>query len=84
MAVGTADMRSQPSETIPNNRTATIFVGKEIPIRVIDASARGGGSRGRGALPLNRPRQPPLNPRRHRAHESAGPEAHWAGRRRRG
>ena len=42
-----ADVQSEPSVTILNNRTATIFVGQEIPIRVIDASA-GGGAQGGG------------------------------------
>jgi len=41
-----ADVQSEPSVTILNNRTASIFVGQEIPIRVIDASA--GGSSGGG------------------------------------
>lgn len=44
-----ADVQSEPSVTILNNRTATIFVGQEIPIRVIDASAGGqGGGMGAG------------------------------------
>ncbi|MDQ6610806.1 MAG: AMIN domain-containing protein [Gemmatimonadota bacterium] len=47
-----AEVQSEPSVTILNNRTATIFVGQEIPIRVIDASAggsgQGGGSGGGG------------------------------------
>lgn len=47
-----ADVQSEPSVTILNNRTATIFVGQEIPIRVIDASsgagAQGGGGGGGG------------------------------------
>jgi type II secretory pathway component GspD/PulD (secretin) len=44
-----ADVQSEPSVTILNNRTATIFVGQEIPIRVIDASAGGqGGGQGGG------------------------------------
>lgn len=42
-----ADVQSEPSVTILNNRTAEIFVGQEIPIRVIDASA-GGGAQGGG------------------------------------
>jgi type IV pilus assembly protein PilQ len=41
-----ADVQSEPSVTILNNRTATIFVGQEIPIRVIDASSGGGGQGG--------------------------------------
>ncbi|MCU0615956.1 MAG: AMIN domain-containing protein [Gemmatimonadaceae bacterium] len=44
-----ADVQSEPSVTILNNRTAEIFVGQEIPIRVIDASAGGvGGGAGGG------------------------------------
>ncbi len=43
-----ADVQSEPSVTILNNRTATIFVGQEIPIRVIDASAGGSGGGGGG------------------------------------
>ncbi|MBL0170257.1 MAG: AMIN domain-containing protein [Gemmatimonadaceae bacterium] len=42
-----ADVQSEPSVTILNNRTAQIFVGQEIPIRVIDASS-GGGAQGGG------------------------------------
>jgi len=44
-----ADVQSEPSVTILNNRTAQIFVGQEIPIRVIDAGgqgAQGGGGQG--------------------------------------
>jgi type IV pilus assembly protein PilQ len=44
-----ADVQSEPSITILNNRSAEIFVGQEIPIRVIDASSGGqGGSSGGG------------------------------------
>ena len=43
-----ADVQSEPSITILNNRSAEIFVGQEIPIRVIDASAGGGGQSGGG------------------------------------
>ena len=43
-----ADVQSEPSITILNNRSAEIFVGQEIPIRVIDASAGGGGQGGGG------------------------------------
>ena len=42
-----ADVQSEPSITILNNRSAEIFVGQEIPIRVLDASA-GGGAQGGG------------------------------------
>ncbi len=47
-----ADVQSEPSITILNNRSAEIFVGQEIPIRVIDAGgqgAQGGGAAGGGA-----------------------------------
>ena len=52
-----ADVQSEPSITILNNRSAEIFVGQEIPIRVIDAGgqgaqggqAGGGGAQGGGA-----------------------------------
>lgn len=44
-----ADVQSEPSVTILNNRTAEIFVGQEIPIRVIDASSGGGGGGGQDA-----------------------------------
>ena len=47
-----ADVQSEPSITILNNRSAEIFVGQEIPIRVIDAGgqgAQGGGGGGAGA-----------------------------------
>jgi len=46
-----ADVQSEPSITILNNRSAEIFVGQEIPIRVIDAGgqgAQGGGGGGQG------------------------------------
>jgi type IV pilus assembly protein PilQ len=49
-----ADVQSEPSITILNNRSAEIFVGQEIPIRVIDAGgqgaqgAQGGGGGGGG------------------------------------
>jgi type IV pilus assembly protein PilQ len=38
-----AEVQSEPSIVTLNNRTAEIFVGQQIPIRVIDASAGGGG-----------------------------------------
>jgi type IV pilus assembly protein PilQ len=41
-----ADVQSEPSIVTLNNRTAEIFVGQQIPIRVIDASAGGGGGAG--------------------------------------
>ncbi len=43
-----ADVQSEPSITILNNRSAEIFVGQEIPIRVIDASSGGSGGGGGG------------------------------------
>jgi type IV pilus assembly protein PilQ len=45
-----ADIQSEPSVTILNNRNAEIFVGQEIPIRVIDAGGQGtqGGMGGGG------------------------------------
>lgn len=43
-----ADVQSEPSITILNNRSAEIFVGQEIPIRVIDASSGGQGGVGGG------------------------------------
>jgi type IV pilus assembly protein PilQ len=39
-----ADVQSEPSIVTLNNRTAEIFVGQQIPIRVIDASAGGGAA----------------------------------------
>ncbi|MBV9881125.1 MAG: AMIN domain-containing protein [Gemmatirosa sp.] len=44
-----ADIQSEPSIVTLNNRTAEIFVGQQVPIRVIDASA--GGSSGSGNFP---------------------------------
>jgi len=41
-----ADVQSEPSIVTLNNRTAEIFVGQQIPIRVIDASAGGAGGGG--------------------------------------
>ena len=43
-----ADVQSEPSIVTLNNRTAEIFVGQQIPIRVIDA---GSGGSGNGAFP---------------------------------
>ncbi len=43
-----ADIQSEPSIVTLNNRTAEIFVGQQVPIRVIDAGAGGSGS---GAFP---------------------------------
>jgi type IV pilus assembly protein PilQ len=44
-----ADIQSEPSIVTLNNRTAEIFVGQQIPIRVIDASSGGGSGGGSGA-----------------------------------
>jgi type IV pilus assembly protein PilQ len=44
-----ADIQSEPSIVTLNNRTAEIFVGQQIPIRVIDASSSGGGEGGGGS-----------------------------------
>ncbi len=48
-----ADIQSEPTIVTLNNRTAEIFVGQQIPIRVIDASAGGAGGAGGsgGAFP---------------------------------
>ncbi len=43
-----ADIQSEPSIVTLNNRTAEIFVGQQVPIRVIDAGAGGSGT---GAFP---------------------------------
>lgn len=43
-----ADIQSEPSIVTLNNRTAEIFVGQQVPIRVIDAGAGGSGI---GAFP---------------------------------
>jgi type IV pilus assembly protein PilQ len=50
-----ADIQSEPSIVTLNNRTAEIFVGQQIPIRVIDASSGGGGG-GAGGESGNFPR----------------------------
>ena len=39
-----ADIQSEPSIVTLNNRTAEIFVGQQVPIRVIDAGAGGSGN----------------------------------------
>jgi type IV pilus assembly protein PilQ len=49
-----ADVQSEPSIVTLNNRTAEIFVGQQIPIRVIDASAGGQGGGGEGTSPAPR------------------------------
>jgi type IV pilus assembly protein PilQ len=68
-----ADVQSEPSVTILNNRTATIFVGQEIPIRVIDASAGGnGGSGGGGGGGQSQPNAAAFFPRATVTKEEAG------------
>lgn len=69
-----ADVQSEPSVTILNNRTATIFVGQEIPIRVIDASAggSGGGGGGGGGGGTSQPNAASFFPRATVTKEEAG------------
>jgi type IV pilus assembly protein PilQ len=69
-----ADVQSEPSVTILNNRTATIFVGQEIPIRVIDASAggQGGGQAGGGGGGGQQPNAATFFPRATVSKEEAG------------
>ncbi|MEP6834872.1 MAG: secretin N-terminal domain-containing protein, partial [Gemmatimonas sp.] len=69
-----ADVQSEPSVTILNNRTATIFVGQEIPIRVIDASAggSGGGGGGGGGGSQSQPNAAAFFPRATVTKEEAG------------
>jgi type IV pilus assembly protein PilQ len=68
-----ADVQSEPSVTILNNRTATIFVGQEIPIRVIDASAGGnGGGGGGGGGGASQPNAAAFFPRATVTKEEAG------------
>ena len=67
-----ADVQSEPSVTILNNRTATIFVGQEIPIRVIDASAGGSGGGGGGGGGQSQPNAAAFFPRATVTKEEAG------------
>lgn len=73
-----ADVQSEPSITILNNRSAEIFVGQEIPIRVIDASAgggagaSGGGGGGGGAGAGGQPNAAAFFPRATVSKEEAG------------
>lgn len=72
-----ADVQSEPSVTILNNRTATIFVGQEIPIRVIDASAGGQGGGGQqggggGGGAMGQPNAAAFFPRATVSKEEAG------------
>lgn len=43
-----ADLQAEPSIVTLDNRRAEILVGQEIPIRVLDAGAQGGGAQPRG------------------------------------
>ena len=52
-----ADVQSEPSIVTLNNRTAEIFVGQQIPIRVIDASAGGASGCTRRASSSPSPRR---------------------------
>lgn len=67
-----ADVQSEPSVQIMNNRTATIFVGQEIPIRVIDASAGGSGGGGGGGGGQSQPNAAAFFPRATVTKEEAG------------
>ncbi len=67
-----AEVQSEPSVTILNNRTAQIFVGQEIPIRVIDASAGGTGGGGGGGGGGSQPNAASFFPRATVSKEEAG------------
>ncbi len=67
-----ADVQSEPSVTILNNRSAEIFVGQEIPIRVIDASAGGSGGGGGGGGSGQSPNSAAFFPRATVSKEEAG------------
>ena len=67
-----ADVQSEPSVTILNNRTASIFVGQEIPIRVIDASSGGGAQGGGGGGGGTQPNAQAFFPRATVSKEEAG------------
>jgi type IV pilus assembly protein PilQ len=69
-----ADVQSEPSVTILNNRTAQIFVGQEIPIRVIDAGGQGaqGGGGGGGGGAQGQPNAAAFFPRAAVSKEEAG------------
>ena len=66
-----ADVQSEPSITILNNRSAEIFVGQEIPIRVIDASSGGQGGAGAGGA-QGQPNAAAFFPRASVSKEEAG------------
>ena len=73
-----ADVQSEPSITILNNRSAEIFVGQEIPIRVIDAGGQGaqggagGGGGAGGAAGAQAPNAAAFFPRAAVSKEEAG------------
>lgn len=73
-----ADVQSEPSITILNNRSAEIFVGQEIPIRVIDAGGQGaqggagGGAGAGGAAGAQAPNAAAFFPRAAVSKEEAG------------
>jgi type IV pilus assembly protein PilQ len=68
-----AEVQSAPYITIVNNRNAEIFVGQEIPIRVIDASAGGGaGGGGQGGGAAGQPNAAAFFPRATVTKEEAG------------
>lgn len=67
-----ADVQSEPSITILNNRSAEIFVGQEIPIRVIDASSGGSGGGGGGGGAGGSPNAAAFFPRATVSKEEAG------------
>ncbi len=67
-----ADVQSEPSVTILNNRTAQIFVGQEIPIRVIDASSGAGAQGGGGGGGQGSPNAQAFFPRATVSKEEAG------------
>jgi type IV pilus assembly protein PilQ len=70
-----ADVQSEPSITILNNRSAEIFVGQEIPIRVIDAGgqgAQGGGGAGGAGGGAQAPNAAAFFPRAAVSKEEAG------------
>lgn len=68
-----ADVQSEPSITILNNRSAEIFVGQEIPIRVIDAGGQGAqGGQGGGGQGGQAPNAAAFFPRAAVSKEEAG------------
>ncbi|MCC6245076.1 MAG: type II and III secretion system protein, partial [Gemmatimonadaceae bacterium] len=67
-----ADVQSEPSVTILNNRTAQIFVGQEIPIRVIDAGGQGAQGGGGGGGQQGQPNAAAFFPRAAVSKEEAG------------